>query len=376
MALSLLDRLIWRSTRQLYALSRRTAAFLSSGTEDVLSRPDTIRRILLVRTDKLGDVIVSTPIFEALRQRFPNAEIDLLLGRKNGAAAPLLAHLDHIFQTNKRLSTIVSLISQLRARRYDIAIDMLTGDSMTAAVYTNFSGAKVKIGFDDSSPAIYTVPVRRPTANEHQVMYLFRLLAPLGIVVSPQDVRQSIVLPQATIEKARTRLPTDSVGNRRLVMINISGSSVRKYWGSSNYARLARDLGSPSTRVIFVSAPSDIGSLQEIAGASGAEWLAPCPDFVEFAAVLSLADLVITPDTSIVHIAAALNKPVVALTGSSLVSAEWHAWGVPNRALYCAGGVPDIPYDDVRTAVRDLMSELEGSGYRGGAREFSQQGVS
>lgn len=321
----------------------------------MVSRPQGVRRILLVRTDKIGDAIVSTPVFRALRHRFPGAEIDLLLGRKNGAAAPLLGDVTNIIHTDKKIGTIVSILMRFWRRRYDVAIDMLTGDSMTAAIYTTLSGARIKIGFDDTTMPIYSVPVRRAPKPEHQVLSLLRLLQPLGIDVPPAQALQSVVLPDNVVEGVRPRIATDDV--RSIVMINISGSSARKYWGTANYIRLARDLVSVGERVIVVSAPSDAEVLREIATASGAEWLEPSSSLVEFSAILSFADLVVTPDTSIVHIAASLKKPVVALTGSSLVSAEWYAWGVPNRAICCSGGVPDIPYDDVETAVRALLRE-------------------
>jgi len=344
---------------------------------EMTSRPDGIRRILLVRTDKIGDAIVSTPVFNALRQRFPDAEIDLLLGRKNGAAAPLLGDLSSIIHTDKKISTIFSILMRFWKRRYDVAIDMLTGDSMTAAIYTTLSGAKVNIGFDDTSMPIYSVAVRRAPKPEHQVLSLLRLLKPLGIDVAPSQARQSIVLPEAAVENARAKV-LGAAGNdgRTIVMINISGSSARKYWGTANYTRLAHDLKSEGRRVVLVSAPSDAATLREIASASDAEWLEPSQSLTEFSAFLSVADLIITPDTSIVHIAASLNRPVIALTGSSLVSAEWYAWGVPNRAIYCDGGVPDIPYGDVELAVRSLLFEISQDKSGGNVVKFSQRGAS
>ncbi|MBY0383413.1 MAG: glycosyltransferase family 9 protein [Xanthobacteraceae bacterium] len=343
----------------------------------MISRPDGIRRVLLIRTDKIGDAIVSTPVFAALRQRFPDAEIDLLLGRKNGAAAPLLGGLTRIVHTDKKLRTIISILTQCRKRRYDVAIDMLTGDSMTAAIYTALSGARIKIGFDDTSMPIYSVPVRRAPKPEHQVLSLLRLLKPLGIDVAPKQARQSIVLPKPVVENARSKIIGVSGDARAIIMINISGSSARKYWGTANYTRLAHDLKSDAYRVILVSAPSDAVTLREIAAASGAEWLEPSQDLADFSAFLSFANLIVTPDTSIVHIAASLGKPVVTLTGSSLVSAEWYAWGVPNRAICCDGGVPDIPYGDVELAVRSLLFEMSADGGdNNSVVQLSPQGVS
>ena len=82
------------------------------------------------------------------------------------------------------------------------------------------------------------------------------------------------------------------------------------------------------------------------------------PRLEDFAAVLSFADLVVSPDTSIVHIAAALGKPVVTLTGQGDLATEWTPWGVPHRVVIGPGLVPDITFAEARDAVRSLAREV------------------
>src|SRR3569833_64422 len=169
MALSRFDRALWRSTRQLYLLSRRVFA----RTKDAASDPTAnVERILLIRTDKIGDAIISTAFFKALCGRFTDAQIDIVLGRKNGAAAPLVPHLDGVFVAKKNLIEQARLIRQLRERRYDIAINMLTGDSMTAATYTVLAGAVLRIGFDDNGAGLYDITEPRAPAHEQQAVQM------------------------------------------------------------------------------------------------------------------------------------------------------------------------------------------------------------
>jgi len=356
MALSRFDRALWRSTRQLYLLSRRAFARTKGAALDPAAH---VERILLIRTDKIGDAIISTAFFKTLRDRFPDAQIDIVLGRKNGVAAPLLPHLDGVFVAQKNLLEQVRLIRQLRERRYDIAIDMLTGDSMTAASYTALSGARINIGFDGKAAGFYDIAIARPATPEHQAAQMLRLIAPLGVTAKPEDIRTAVVFPQSAAEKIRETLGSADAG-AKLIVINLSVAPV-KYWTDENFIRLIGDLKSPSVRVVLAGAPWDLARMETIGKAADVAWLEPSSDLATMAAALSCADLVISPDTSIVHIAAALNKPVVTLMASYTANGEWYPFGVPYRALHCPTRVADIPYDEVLAAVRDLMAELDGA---------------
>jgi len=358
MALSTFDRGVWRSTKRLYSLARRVRfAF----TRTQRATPETIGqvdRILLIRTDKIGDAIISTAFFKALRDHFPNAQIDIVLGRKNAAAASLLPHLDGVFIARKNLIEQARLIRQLRERNYDVVIDMLTGDSMTAAAYAVLAGARLKIGFDDDGTGLYDVPVPRAREPEHQAVQMLRLIAPLQVSARPEDIRPIVVFPKALADRIRERLAQPDQGKQKVVIINLSVDPIR-YWTDENFIRLIGDIKSPSVRVVLVSAPWDLARLEAMAKTAEVDWLPPSNDIAETAAALSCADLVISPDTSIVHIAAALDKPVVTLMASYAANGQWYPFGVTYRALHCATRVADIPYDEVLAAVRELLAGLD-----------------
>jgi heptosyltransferase-3 len=317
-----------------------------------------VNRILLVRTDKIGDAIVSTPVLQALRQHYPDARIDVVLGRRNRAAGPLLPFKDRILVAERGVMKMLSLIRKLRAEHYDLAIDMLPSDSVTAAVATAVSGATMKIGFEDSTSAFYNAAVSHPVGLEHHVPRLLRLLAPMGIVVQPDQARPSVALPASSFEIIRALLADWRVSQAPLILINISGSSPRKFWGVKNFAALAQELARLNVEIGLLSAPADDALLQQIATEAGVRFIPPMSRLEDFAALLSFADLVVSPDTSIVHIAAALGKPVVTLTGQGDLATEWVPWGVPYRVVTGLGFVPEIPVAEAIDAVRSLAKEV------------------
>lgn len=354
MASSLFDRALWRSTRQIYLFCRRAFARKRTAALDPSAN---VERILLVRTDRISDAVISTAFFKALRGRFPDAQIDIVLGRKNSAAAPLLPYLDGVFVAQKNLIEQARLIRQLRERRYDLAIDLLTGDSMTAAAYAVLSGADVTIGFDGKAAGLYDVAIAQPAGSEHQAVRTLRLIAPLDLTVKPEDARTAVVFPPSAADRIRETLFPSGRKGEKLVVVNLSADPARS-WSDENFIRLIADIKSPSVRVALMSAPHDLARLETIAKAAGVEGLPPSAGLSEAAAALSCADLVVSPQTSIVHIAAALGKPVVTLTAAKGDRHPYrYPWGVPYRALHGAACVADIPYDEVLSAVRELMTE-------------------
>lgn len=318
--------------------------------------PAEIRRILLLRTDKIGDAILSTPVFEALRQRFPRAEIDVLLGRRNRAAASLLPFIDNVFVLTQRVPDMMRLTWALRRRRYDIAINLISVDSTTPALATALSGATMKIGFANLGAPVYDTVIPRPSTPVHYARRNLSLLEPFGIETATNTHRPlSVQIPAEAIAAVRFMLPEKKPSP--FVIINLSGSVREKCWGVENFARLGRAIRQQGIDVAAVAAPQDEDLLYDVARAGDIRVLPTRDSLAEFVALLSFADLIVTPDTSVVHLASALRKPVVALAGSALIAAEWSPWQVPHRVIPATNGIPNIPYHDVETAVLDLARD-------------------
>jgi ADP-heptose:LPS heptosyltransferase len=148
---------------------------------------------------------------------------------------------------------------------------------------------------------------------------------------------------------------------RRLIIVNISGSTPGKFWGVEPYARLARNLEKSGFLVLLLAAVADAPLLERIASEAGVGRIPPNPDLAEVAALLSFADLVVSPDTSIVHIAAALGKPVVDLVPVPHVGLEFGPWGVPHRIISGSDGIGGIAEADVQAAIQGLAEEVAAS---------------
>lgn len=105
-------------------------------------------RFLIIQTAFLGDVILCTPIIGALKQKYPNAKIDIIVKKGNESLLKNNPHLDTIitFDKSKKIKNLISIIRKIRKNKYNEVINLQRFTS--AGIITLFSGAKRKIGFD------------------------------------------------------------------------------------------------------------------------------------------------------------------------------------------------------------------------------------
>ena len=316
-------------------------------------------RILLLRQDRIGDVLVSVPVIRALRRAYPRAEIHMLFSRTNyGVRQAIAPYIDHAWRYDKTLASAVRLIGSLRAKRYDVVVDLMDNPSVSAQLAARWSGARFRLGIRHERAGRYThaVPLldRR---RVHIVERMAQLLLPFGIDPTQVPLDLEYQLSDADRALARARLgPTD----RPLrLAVNISASSRSRYWGRENFIaclRWMRDFD-PRFAIWVGGAPAYRAEVEAIAAASGAACMPAVASFHEVAALFREFDLLLTPDTSVVHLAAAWKTPMVGLFPETPDLLPWHPYRSPYRLLY-APSVPRIPVVAVEEALRSLVGEL------------------
>jgi ADP-heptose:LPS heptosyltransferase len=312
-------------------------------------------RILLVRVDRIGDAIISTPVIRELRRRQPHAMIDILLGEKNEVVSSLLPDLDGRFVLRRQGA--VATFGELRANRYDVVINLHLNRSASASLVTRFVRGAEVINYPAADP------FRADGSLAHAVVMTWRLLGPFG--VSP------ITEADAFHHPLRLRLPAASTAVAeqveaaclgrgaagRRVFLNVSASHPTRAWGAGRFGELARRLMADGCKVVLVGAPNDESTLHRAALLAGrdAVSLPTMESYADFAATLSLADYIVTTDGSTAHLGAALGRPLVVLYGRRATARAWSPWGVPHRVATDDAGLDAIQ----PSLVRELVNELE-----------------
>ncbi len=359
----LLKTLELRWRQALLAASHRPfAGRLARHPEDLLRLPAS-PRILLIRLERIGDVLISVPVLRALRARYPLGRIDLLVSRTNYAVHDAVApFVTQVWCYQKSLRSALDLIRAIRRTRYDVVVDLVDHASANAQLVIRWSGAPAAVGLLHGRSGIYThaAPVLdRRTA--HPVERLAQLLLPFGIDPAIESLDLAYPLEQADIARAQETLGPKTRPLR--LGVNLSGRLVERYWGRGNYIGLVRHVMNGDRRfaVSVCGAPRDVAEVEAVAQATGATAVPPRSALREFAAILHEFDLLLTPDTAAVHLAAAFKLPTIALYQPEPGLALWLPYKSPHRAVFAADGIPGIALEQVIAAVDDLIEERFGA---------------
>jgi ADP-heptose:LPS heptosyltransferase len=359
------DGLLKRLEINLRKLSMKA---FSSGKKPVLiDRPiklfssDTVSKVLIIRTDRIGDFIISTAILREIRNAIPSAKIDILLSRKNyGIQRAAKTFCDNVLLYDKNLSSIYKLVSAIRKKKYDLVIDLYDNPSATASLITSFSGALYKLGIDKSNSDIYTyiVPMKdKQTA--HIIDRVANLLLPFDI--DPGNVDLSPEYPlDADNSYMKMKLKNLRIG------INLAGSSSEsKYWGRDNHIEFLKEAEKEfkdAEFILFASA-GYIEDLNYIEYRTIAKASPVTTSFDEYAAALSACSLIITPDTAAVHLASAFKIPCLALYEASesyITGTLWTPYKIPNRICKSyTGKLSDLSPRQVYSSFKELVEEIK-----------------
>lgn len=330
-------------------------------------------KILVIRRDNIGDLVCTTPLIAALRERWPRAWIAALVNRY---AAPVLernADLDAVFSYRKakhraRGESVLALywerlrtLLALRRRRIDYVVLAAPALQAGAERLARMVAPAHVIGFDNSRIADIRVASRSERVL-HQVESVFRLAGALGVEGPPPPLR--LVPDPALVAQYAARVPARK---GPVVGVHISAREADRRWPDERFAALIGELiGRHGAAVVLTWSPGardnplfpgDDDSARDIAAHAGPDprlLALPTRDLAELIASLAVCDCVVCSDGAAVHIASALGKPVVALFGGEDPRA-WHPWGVSYRLLRPASrDVRDIGVDEVRRAFAEL----------------------
>ena len=327
-------------------------------------------RVLFIRHDGIGDVLMSTPLLRAIARARPNVSLEVLTFPGPAEALRGLPFLRavHAFSPGRRLTYPREIISRIRRERYDAIIDGTVrrfvdgrefGGHVKAAMLLLLfaSRARHRIGMvGRENDFVYTIPIRASNERAHHSRYTASLGLPFGVDPSTMDPRPAIALSAEELtEGDRAWAAADGEGARLLV--NISSLNECRRWDDAAYATALRGIRRqrPEVRIGVIGGPGDETRATALARSVGAIAMVP-PLRVAFAAIAK-ASVLLTPDTSMGHAAAALGTPVVVMlpTGHEpLVPAGTHV--VP---LFGEGGhIRSIPPGRVEQAVLDMLTHV------------------
>ncbi len=309
-------------------------------------------RILAVRLDAMGDVLMTSPALRALKGSRPGRHLTLLTSPSGAGAAKLLPEVDEtIVQEVPWMKGSpargpwedLAALDRLRAGRFDGAaiFTVYSQNPLPAALFCHLAGIPLRLAHCRENPyqlLSHWVPDPDPGDGpvrevRHEVRRQLDLVAAIG--ARADDERLAVRIPEDAADRASARLKAAGIdADRAWIAVHPGCTAPSRTYPAEGFAdaagRLARDHG---VQVAFTGSEAEAPRIQSIRAGMGAPsaTLAGRLDLGELAAILRRAALLIANNTGPVHLAAAVGTPVVDLYAGT--NYQHMPWGIPHRVL-------------------------------------------
>jgi len=270
-----------------------------------------LRRILLSRTDRLGDVILSTPVATALKKRFPALEVFFLARRYTADILEMHPHVDGIICLDE--PSAGALASRLKKGGFDAVVALFPRPQLAWSFLQAGIPLRVGTGYRWYS-FLYNRRVyqHRKHAQRHEAEYNLQLLEPLGLAGATVEFHYR---PDPAVELEVTRLlAAQEVEDGFVVLHPGSGGSARE-WPAENFAALARALVAvPQRQVVLTGHASERELTQRIQQLAAKKLinLAGSLTLKQLAGVIARAAVFVSNSTGPLHLARLVGTPLVA----------------------------------------------------------------
>ena len=350
------------------------------------SVPESPREILVLRPNDFGDLLTTTPIFEALHHRFPSSRIIAGVGSwgvpvlENNPYVAEVVKLDapwnNKFVKDRSWGAVVRFlrsseqVKQLRERKgFDVCIDVL-GSHVGAALMMRL-GARYKVGVRGYRGGWSTCQQYIRFSDEVHVSRAALAQAELLGAMDLPEARPQIFLTHAERAEA-ARIWSGADRGRLKILVGSGGGLEEKCWAAGNWgkvladvSRMAEEQGMQAPDIVLVGGPGDRERASQIEAVGGEAVRSVCGETtlrITFA-LAEQADLVLTNPSMLLHVAAAFRRPTVTVLGGPYSDPQEHdrLWGYPppyeSVAPKEGGGWPSA--EAVTGAVQGAISRLQ-----------------
>jgi len=304
--------------------------------------------ILCVRPDSMGDILMTSPAFRALKETFHRTKITLLTSTSGGAIAQFIPEIDDILTINfpwekTQMSSdsekLLELIQLLQQKHFDQAIifTSFSQDPLLSALICYLANIPQRLAYSHTKPyALLTkwVPDREPQDGiRHEVERQLVLVKTIG--ATTVDTRLSLQVPVNAKKSIVHLLTTQGISLQKpLIIIHPGANSIKRQYAPSGFAEIALLLHQYGYQIVCTGNKEEKDLVQLVSEYTGNKVISLAGELslAELIALISYSSLLISNNTGPVHIAAALETPVVDLY--ALTNPQHTPWKVLSKVLY------------------------------------------
>jgi len=329
------------------------------------------KKVLILKYDRIGDMIVTTPIFRELKSAYPDISISVLASKVNRDVIRYNPYIDKIYTNykNRVLNDLPTLL-KLRKKSFDVCIELEHSVIPHAIFRLKIINPKKIIsihkdgryGVKGSELQLYDYFTKKDKKNHFGKIWLDTLIF-FGI--TPSSYRYDIFL--SNIERDRAKSFVFSLGNKIKIGINIEGSFPEKSIQKNELKQICSGLFNnySNIKIVVLTSPNRVSKTNKIASELDLDFVIPSyttKTIIDVAALIEQLDLIISPDTSIVHVASAFDKPVVSIHENNKHSFRlWSPSSTLSKTVFARSnyGLFDFDVDKIIKYSLDFIRKLE-----------------
>ncbi len=316
-----------------------------------------IKSILILRYDRIGDMIVTTPVFKCLKEANPQLRIGVFASQANAEIISHNSHVDTIHILTKNWWQIIREIIKARKEHYDVILNLIFNRTTSGGVLSNIiAPGGIKIGQGDEKYRFYfNILLKLTRQSNHMVETLVSIIKTVfNIQIDPNQLIYDIVLDDRTKEQIRAfwekhnLRPRTAFQNRGIpyIVFNLSANDSVRRISAGQALSIGEYLDSKTSyKTLLLHAPNDPVMLKTKKRLVEITRCLPFPEqgtasLLEIAAVIKGASAVITPDTSIIHFASAAQTPIIGFYTSMQDIHEWLPLQVKQKIILSGKNMP------------------------------------
>jgi len=343
---------------------------------------DEVKKVLFIRIDRIGDLVLSTPILRNLKNVFAGCELTVLASNSNHSILFNNPYVDRVIVYNqnqnffKKLTTVI----KLRSFDFDYAIDPHPDYELTTALIAIVSGARRRLGYGSYGRELFfNINAPRPTSDRHFIDLTLDVLKPIGVII--KDKVPEIFLSDSEKEWSRYWIQNNQIGIKPIVGIHPGAYYESQRWPAENFSVVVNKLIKCShLDFILFGGPQDSDLVDRIRLNIHARVpILITKDLRQFIGLLSTCAILLCNNSGPLHTAVAMKIPTLSFMGPTEKD-RWMPVGRNHKVLriddlpcigcnegYCPKKThdcmrlitPSMVIDSLNKHVSSLRSQLE-----------------
>ena len=312
------------------------------------------KKILLVRNDNVGDLICTTPAIEALRKKYPDAQIDIVVNSYNYDAIHKNPFVDTVYcytkpKHKKKFSEKfkaglgkLKILFDIRKEKYDAVVVFRSGYSRSAELFSNVAAAPVRVGVKDPKGKDGFTEHIEVKHGKHEVEFCFDCLEPFGVVNGGEKTRYYI---------------DDALRNKYYhysehILFHISSRIKENRYAKERFKEIFDKLS--GHKLLISAEPDDIESARWLDKHTDATYV-PTTSLEDLGGIIANVKLFVTLDGGAMHLGPAVGTKTISISGKTEME-KWYPWGYKELVIQDESRVADnvAPQKIVEMIERNL----------------------